>query len=498
MFSTREPSNRRPPSLAPNQRQNWRKKSSNLPQHYPSPDLARPPDRCDVVPNREEHHLIQILGLRPSDPEKALRVAKTALKRASLLIPIFNHCYIPCNPCLAGNPIFYVDENWIFCYDLDLSDFFEREPLFRKSETDPYVFKKQRSHCHNLVVDRQCKIRKRDGGSFSSSSSLVRRYRLKRAILVGKRGGSSTPVLTWKTLSAAAVVEGSPCTATMVANGDEDDQKIAKLQQRRLATEHGGRGGGKGKEVVSVSARKLAATLWEMNEQEQVPLRKKDSKVAQVPSLAGSLPPKSSDPSSTSIYERKNESGGGGRQRRLSVISQKHHLNDYQMGGFERPTSASLTEVKYQSCGKPDRKCIHGFKTGLKDVSSGLSTSKELVKVLTRVSGLEEQHSLTTTLLSALRVELDRARVQVHQLIREQRSNCNEIEFLMKKFTEDSSGGFLKKTWFNVAYSYKYHKMQNGHGHVQASPIADKVVFSKDWAVVVELLPLHFRHGCCL
>ncbi|RXH95733.1 hypothetical protein DVH24_008233 [Malus domestica] len=42
-----------------------------------------------------------------------------------------------------------------------------------------------------------------------------------------------------------------------------------------------------------------------------------------------------------------------------------------------------------------------------------------------------------------------------------------------------SSGGFLKKTLFNVAYSYKYHNMQNGHGHVQASPIADKVVFSK-------------------
>ncbi|KAM1650579.1 hypothetical protein ACFXTN_003266 [Malus domestica] len=31
-FSTREPGNRRPPSPAPNQRQNWRKKSSNLPQ----------------------------------------------------------------------------------------------------------------------------------------------------------------------------------------------------------------------------------------------------------------------------------------------------------------------------------------------------------------------------------------------------------------------------------------------------------------------------------
>ncbi|KAF2295248.1 hypothetical protein GH714_032294 [Hevea brasiliensis] len=49
-------------------------------------------------------------GPRPSDPEKALRVARNALKRAPLLIPIFNHCYIPCQPSLAGNPIFFVDE----------------------------------------------------------------------------------------------------------------------------------------------------------------------------------------------------------------------------------------------------------------------------------------------------------------------------------------------------------------------------------------------------
>lgn len=84
-------------------------------------------------------------GPRPSDPEKGLRVARNALKRAPLLVPIFNHCYIPCNPSLAGNPIFFIDENRIFCCGLDLSDFFERESLFRSSETDPLLLKKQRS-----------------------------------------------------------------------------------------------------------------------------------------------------------------------------------------------------------------------------------------------------------------------------------------------------------------------------------------------------------------
>ncbi|KAG6421653.1 hypothetical protein SASPL_118210 [Salvia splendens] len=66
-------------------------------------------------------------GTRPSSPEKALQTARAALKRAPLLIPIFNRCYIPCSPSLAGNPIFYVDENRIFCCGLDLSDFFDRE-----------------------------------------------------------------------------------------------------------------------------------------------------------------------------------------------------------------------------------------------------------------------------------------------------------------------------------------------------------------------------------
>lgn len=165
-------------------------------------------------------------------------------------------------------------------------------------------------HTHISPVDRQCKIRKR-GGSSSSSSSLVRRYRLKRAILVGKRGGSSTPVPTWKTTISAA--RSSPCAAVMMPNAASDDgEELAKQQQRPASKDGGGGGGGgKGKGVpLSVSARKLAATLWEINE---VPLKKKDAKaikemriregVAQMPSLAGSLPPKLSDPSYTPISE---------------------------------------------------------------------------------------------------------------------------------------------------------------------------------------------------
>ncbi|KAG9451002.1 hypothetical protein H6P81_010967 [Aristolochia fimbriata] len=73
-------------------------------------------------------------GPKPPDPDRALRVARSQLKKIPLLIPLFNHCYIPSNPSLAGNPIFFVDETQIFCCGFDLADFFERESLFGSAD----------------------------------------------------------------------------------------------------------------------------------------------------------------------------------------------------------------------------------------------------------------------------------------------------------------------------------------------------------------------------
>ncbi|XP_020230137.1 long chain acyl-CoA synthetase 4 isoform X3 [Cajanus cajan] len=42
-----------------------------------------------------------------------------------------------------------------------------------------------------------------------------------------------------------------------------------------------------------------------------------------------------------------------------------------------------------------------------------------------------------------------------------------------------SSGGFLKKTLFNFAYSYKLNNMKKGITHGEASPLLDKIVFDK-------------------
>lgn len=42
-----------------------------------------------------------------------------------------------------------------------------------------------------------------------------------------------------------------------------------------------------------------------------------------------------------------------------------------------------------------------------------------------------------------------------------------------------SSGGFLKQTLFNFAYSYKLNNMKKGHKHVEAAPLFDRFVFDK-------------------
>ncbi|CAL5418409.1 unnamed protein product [Camellia sinensis] len=138
------------------------------------------------------------------------------------------------------------------------------------------------------LIPGSCKIRKR--GCSSSSSSVLQNYQFKRAILVGKPSGSrsSTPVPSWRTTTAAL-----------------DSRKYAPSQS----------GGGRSRPV---SARKQAATLWEMNEVpsprvgdnlEEKKEIKREMRVRErmeVPRTvhSGSLPPHLSDPSHSPVSER--------------------------------------------------------------------------------------------------------------------------------------------------------------------------------------------------
>lgn len=276
------------------------------------------------------------------------------------------------------------------------------------------------------LIPGSCKIRKRGCSSSSSSSSVLQNYRFKRAILVGKPRGSrsSTPVPSWRTTAAAV-----------------DSPKYAPSQS----------GGGRSRPV---SARKLAATLWEMNEVpsprvgdnlEEKRAIKREMRVRErmgVPRSvhSGSLPPHLSDPSHSPVSERMDRSCTGSRHGRTPSISHRLRLGGHNVGGLDSLSNASLMEVETRSrCQTPSGSVVGG-RTRLKDVSNALTTSKELLKIVNRIWAQDDhQPSSSISLISALHAELERARLQVNQLIQEQRSDQNEINHLMKCFAEEKA-----------------------------------------------------------
>ncbi|XP_012441603.1 uncharacterized protein At5g41620 [Gossypium raimondii] len=281
------------------------------------------------------------------------------------------------------------------------------------------------------------KIRKRGcSSSASSSSSIMQNYRFKRAILVGsKRGGSSTPVPTWKLMMR------SPSMASMLR---------AMESPRYSGSQSGSKLKGQQQQQQPVSARKLAATLWEMNEipsprrkegnEERRRVKEGREKGAAARSVhSGSLPPHLSDPSHSPVSERMDRSGTGCRQRRASSVSHKLRHTDNNVGVLDSVSNASLMEIETRSHAQTPKGSTVGVKTRLKDVSNALTTSKELLKIINRMWGHEDRPSSSMSLISALHAELERARLQVNQLIQEQRSDQHDINYLMKCFAEEKA-----------------------------------------------------------
>ncbi|XP_019425234.1 PREDICTED: uncharacterized protein At5g41620 [Lupinus angustifolius] len=295
------------------------------------------------------------------------------------------------------------------------------------------------------------KIRKRGcSSSASDTSSLINNnnYRLKRAIMVGtaKKCGSTTPVPTWKLMRALESPKYPPSYT-----GGSFHSKVKQNQHHHhhhhQPQQHG----------APVSARKLAATLWEMNEipspsmkemrEEGMGMMKNKKKEVRgkervVRSIrSGSFPPHLSDPSHSPVSERMDRSGTGSRHRRTPSISQRPRLPEHHVGPLDSLSNASVMEIETRSHAQTPASSTLGVKTRLKDVSNALTTSKELLKIINHMWGHEDRPSSSMSLISALHTELERARLQVNQLIQEQRSDQNEINYLMKCFAEE------KATW---------------------------------------------------
>lgn len=280
-------------------------------------------------------------------------------------------------------------------------------------------------HKHNTSIEgliQGGKIRKRGcSSSTSSSSSVIQNYRFKRALLVGKRGRGSntTPVPTWRI----------------------DNNNNSRSSNHRILTPNSNR---------QVSARKLVATLWQMNEVPSPRMKeildcKKESRSSTRDRGGGNrVYSVLSDPSHSPVSDRLDRSRNGSHHRRNSMTSQKLKLTDYINGGFDSISNANQMEIRPRSRGiTPTGSSVgvHNHKSRLKDVSDGLTNSKELLKVLNRFWGVEEHQSASMSIISALRAEIERAHGQVNHLVRENPSSdrSKEMECLLKRFAQEKA-----------------------------------------------------------
>lgn len=271
------------------------------------------------------------------------------------------------------------------------------------------------------VGGTKTKVRKRGCLSSSSSSSFGHNYRLKRALFVGKRGGSTTPVPVWKIMSSES---SSPKSDKAFKYGE----KVRELP---------------------VSARKLAAILWEINGVPSPRLKRDilEDKTSETGSAGKKKTLETSKLSSLErlVSERTDPAKSVNQRRKVQARPQQLQSICSTRGAAD--LHSSLVRV-YQPNDHTWEQCGHivGLKTRIKDIYDGLVTSKELFKLLLRhIWRICELDPTSLSLVSALEFELDRACTRLHKLIRGMTAKGNEIDLLKKLEAEKIASGIKEQ-----------------------------------------------------
>ncbi|XP_066386727.1 uncharacterized protein [Miscanthus floridulus] len=114
--------------------------------------------------------------------------ARSAIRRAPLLVPLFNRCFLSCRPCLAGNPVFFVTDDRVLCVGLDILHFFTLDACFQPLDPRavPTPVAPQQQHAGEAAATMPCTRRSLDeacGGKvprwieFWSDAASDRRHR---------------------------------------------------------------------------------------------------------------------------------------------------------------------------------------------------------------------------------------------------------------------------------------------------------------------------------
>ncbi|KAF3792810.1 Uncharacterized protein EJ110_NYTH10764 [Nymphaea thermarum] len=239
--------------------------------------------------------------------------------------------------------------------------------------------------------------------------------KLRKGILLGRRGGALTPVPTWK-------MELS------------DDEKGGS----KIYCGDNGKG-------LTVSARKLGANLWELQKIMPPPPSDSGRKMKKVVRKVGrskekglDFPSHLADASHSPTHDQRPSNGSltrkvaasliehqkliNGNDRALQPVSPASYVSSMEGGAYNQATTPSSSL---------DIKSRRG------ELGCNLKTSTELLKVLNRIWILEEQQTSNASIIKTLKLERDHARAQVHELIQVQQEDRQEIDELMKQYAED-------------------------------------------------------------
>ncbi|XP_010251566.1 PREDICTED: uncharacterized protein At5g41620-like [Nelumbo nucifera] len=241
------------------------------------------------------------------------------------------------------------------------------------------------------------------GGEVAAEKQEFLGIKLKRGILVGKRGGPCTPVPTWKL-------------------GDIQDNTIKDPLTL----------------PPTVSARKLAANLWDI--QQHLPLAKMSKGGVRLRQHKGKgleLPLRLADPSHSPPDQPASASS---LRRRVAASLMQHHQSIERNGHALQPLSpasynSSMEVAAYNPAITPTSSL--DIKGRIGETGYSLKTSTELLKVLNRIWSLEEQHASNISLVKALKIELDHSRARIKELLQEQQADRYEMDDLIKQVTEE-------------------------------------------------------------
>ncbi|KAA0042702.1 hypothetical protein IC582_022428 [Cucumis melo] len=257
--------------------------------------------------------------------------------------------------------------------------------------------------------------------------------RLRREVLIGKRCGPCTPVPSWRIWA--------PPQETIIS------QTHPFYHNSCFSSS-----------TSSISARKLAAALWEFHQ--YLPLSKMHR--------ASNNGVSNGDPADSRLIRRRyfhhhhhshkdktldlsnflgdpcpsspeQPTSASSLRRHVAASLLQHHQSIERSNQALQPVSpsygSSMEVAPYNPAMTPTSSL--DFKGRMGESHYSLKTSTELLKVLNRIWSLEEQHASNIALIKALKTELDHAHVKMKEMLRQRQADRHEMDDLIKEIAED-------------------------------------------------------------